>query len=53
VSADQATMNDFCTKWVNAKAAASGFDDNPYFQKTLGVIYLLVAGGMFDRVVAP
>ena len=53
VSADQATMNDFCTKWVNAKAAGSGYDDNPYFQKTLGVIYLLVAGGMFDRVVAP
>ena len=53
VSADQATMNDFCTKWVNAKTAGSGFDDNPYFQKTLGVIYLLVAGGMFDRVVAP
>ncbi len=53
MSADQATMTDFCTKWVNAKAAGSGFDDNPYFQKTLGVIYLLVAGGLFDRVVAP
>jgi endo-1,4-beta-D-glucanase Y len=55
VSADQGTMNDFCNKWVDAKTAGTGagFDDSPYFQKTLAVMYLLVAGGLFDRVVAP
>jgi len=53
VSADQATMNDFCKKWVDAKTAGNSFDDSPYFQNTLAVLYLLVAGGMFDRVVSP
>ena len=53
VSADQATMNDFCKKWVDAKTAAGSFDDSPYFQNTLAVLYLLVAGGLFDRVVTP
>jgi len=53
VSADQATINDFCKKWVDAKTAAGSFDDSPYFQNTLAVLYLLVAGGLFDRVVTP
>jgi endo-1,4-beta-D-glucanase Y len=53
VSADQATMNDFCKKWVDAKTAGGSYDDNPYFQNTLAVLYLLVAGGLFDRVVTP
>ncbi len=53
VSSDQATMTDYCTKWVNAKTAGGAYDDNPYFQKTLAVIYMLVAAGLFDRVVAP
>jgi len=53
VSADQATMNDFCKKWVDAKTAGGSYDDSPYFQNTLAVLYLLVAGGLFDRVVTP
>jgi endo-1,4-beta-D-glucanase Y len=53
VSADQATMDDYCKKWVDAKTAGGSFDDSPYFQNTLAVLYLLVAGGLFDRVVAP
>jgi endo-1,4-beta-D-glucanase Y len=52
MSADQATMDSFCKKWVDAKASGNNFDDTPYFQNTLGVLYLLVAGGLFDRVVA-
>lgn len=54
VSADQATMDDFCKKWVEAKEADDiTYDDKPYFQKTLAIMYLLVAGGLFDRVVTP
>ena len=53
VSADQATMDDYCKKWVDAKTAGGSFDDSPYLQNTLAVLYLLVAGGLFDRVVAP
>jgi endo-1,4-beta-D-glucanase Y len=53
MTADQATMDSFCKKWVDAKTAGNNFDDTPYFQNTLGVLYLLVAGGLFDRAVAP
>jgi hypothetical protein len=53
MAVDQATMDDYCKRWVAAKAAGGKYDDTPYFQKTLALVYLLVAGGMFDRVVAP
>jgi hypothetical protein len=38
-------MQELCNAW----ATASGLDDSPYFQKTLRLLYMMVAGGMFVR----
>jgi len=46
LSNDDATrMQTLCTAWANA----SGLDDSPYFQKTLKLLYLAVAGGKFFK----
>lgn len=42
---DGARMQELCNAWANA----SGLDDSPYFQKTLRLLYMMVAGGMFVR----
>jgi endo-1,4-beta-D-glucanase Y len=42
---DGARMQELCNAW----ASASGLDDSPYFQKTLRLLYMMVAGGMFVR----
>ncbi len=42
---DPARMQELCNAWANA----SDLDDSPYFQKTLRLLYLMVAGGKFVR----
>lgn len=41
VSSDAATMQGLCDSWSSAQK-----DDNPYFQNTLRLLYLLTAGGL-------
>jgi endo-1,4-beta-D-glucanase Y len=50
VSADQETMNAFCTDWLSRDLGyGTGLlDDSPYFQGTLRVVYMLLAGGAFQ-----
>lgn len=42
---DPTRMQTLCDAWANA----SGLDDAPYFQKTLKLLYLVVASGNFFR----
>jgi endo-1,4-beta-D-glucanase Y len=42
IAIDQATFDSYYSSWMNAQK-----DDNPYFQATLRVVYLLVAAGQF------
>lgn len=42
---DPGALQTLCTAWANA----SGLDDSPYFQKTLKLLYLMVAGQKFIR----
>jgi len=44
-SDDPNAMQAMCNTW----AGATDLDDSPYFQKTLRLLYLMVAGGNFPR----
>lgn len=43
---DPAALQTLCSAWANA----NGLDDSPYFQKTLKLLYLMVAG---QKVIRP
>ncbi|HSC85745.1 MAG TPA: glycosyl hydrolase family 8 [Polyangiaceae bacterium] len=43
---DPGRMQELCTAWANPSTT---LDDSPYFQKTLRLLYLSVAGGKFVR----
>lgn len=45
---DPARMQELCNAWA---APSTTLDDSPYFQKTLRLLYLMVAGGKFIRPV--
>ena len=48
VSSDNATMQTLCNNWESTQK-----DDTPYFQKTLRLLYMLVAAGAPEKGVSP